>query len=140
MGTKQSPGIARARLASEDPRRLVGSNVSTLFSRFAAPDNIQEFLRWRDDPLTSLFIGAIRELGLTPEVASMDSTDHSVAYGLSQGCALCASLMDDPTSIYPGLFQVPTSGLPNTDDLVVDYSGQTDGPEDVDAENTNSGE
>lgn len=107
---KQSPAKARAAMVAARLGNATGSAVLHLQNRFSTPESLEEFLNWRKDPVTMAMIGAIQELGLAPELGSMDSVDPAVSFGLSQGCALCATLLDDPSRVFEWLFLVPTPG------------------------------
>lgn len=67
-------------------------------------DGEKKYLAWRADPVTAAFIdaaGAIASAGL---VVPTDPTSVSVQYGVVCGAGLIHRLMDDPTSVFPGIF------------------------------------
>lgn len=107
--------------------RVVGSNINFLQRQFQPPESEKDFIKWRNLPITKLMIGAIREIGMVPEIASMDAVDPVVSFGFTQGCSLSAQLLDDPSAIYNWLFRELTPEL--SGDPPMEYSSAPDDAE-----------
>lgn len=121
--TKVAPpaGVRIATVVSGSGRQVLGSAVDGVLAKFSSPESGEIFMKWREDPITCLFIAAIRELGLKPDIAGVGVMDPAVGYGMSQMAGLASELMDDPSSLFPGLFRGSTPG--GDEDLVMDYRG-----------------
>lgn len=61
------------------------------------------FVSWRKDPYTVAFLSALQDLVLnTPDGLSGD--DRLVQFGVSQGLSLAATMMSDPSVLWPEVF------------------------------------
>ena len=75
------------------------------------------------------FLGALRALSFNIPPAYLNRESIELQYGVSSGLGIAASLIDDPTSLYPDLF-TKTEPTPGQDDGVsdTDYSVPPDAP------------
>ena len=118
MRARKTPAKTRAEYAEARVKgKLVGSAVTQLNQRFLPLNSAGEFIEWRKHPLTVLFIDALRELAIAPPAAYVPVDGIGVEYGLTSGIGMAASLLDDPSAVFPNLFSgaTPGSETPTTD-------------------------
>lgn len=119
---RKSP--AKKRVEIVRARRLsVGSALAEIQQCFAAPESRSAFNEWRSQPLTLMFVDAIRELGVNPPAAYLETDSIPVQYGVSSGLALAAGVLDDPSVLFPNLFTGATPGAQATM-LETDYAAE----------------
>lgn len=82
----------------------LGSALVELSSRFRTAESRDLFIEWRRHPTTILMVEALRELGLNPPPGYLDADEIPVQYGVSAGLNLGASLLDDPSVVFPAMF------------------------------------
>ena len=117
---KKSP--AKKRVEIVRARRLgVGSALAEVQQCFSSPESRGAFNEWRNQPLTLMFVDALRELGVNPPAAYLETESIPVQYGVSSGLALAAGVLDDPSVLFPSLFTGVTPGSPATM-LEADYA------------------
>lgn len=108
---RKTPAKARAEFADARIKgKLAGSAVAEILRKFAPVRSAGDFMEWRRNPMTMLFIDAIREMAVAPPPGYVSQGDLCVDYGLTSGLTLAASLMDDPSSVYMHLFSDATPG------------------------------
>ena len=108
---RKTPAKARAEFADARIKgKLAGSAVAEILRKFAPVRSAGDFMEWRRNPMTMLFIDAIREMAVAPPPGYVSQGDLCVDYGLTSGLTLAASLMDDPSSVYQHLFSDATPG------------------------------
>lgn len=78
--------------------------------KFATPASFEEFVKWRESPVTIAYLSALRALACTPPVGYVATDSIPVQFGVQSGVTLAAQLADDPTSLFPSLFSGSTSG------------------------------
>ena len=101
--TRTAP--ARARLQIARAKRLgLGSALAELQSNFQSRESRDLFGEWRRNPITMMLVDVLRELALEPPAAYVDTDSIPVQYGVSSGLGLAASVLDDPSVLYPHLF------------------------------------
>lgn len=81
---------------------IVPSGVATYKSRVREGGPTQ-FLEWRRAPLTVALLSALQELALNPP-PEMSGDSQLTQYGVTQGLSLAATLLSDPTVVWPDLF------------------------------------
>jgi hypothetical protein len=94
-------------LLSNAQERYSGG-LERLLSYLSGGDGRERFEEWRRLPATELFVAAIKSL--TDTCASgiqSDPTGIAVAYGVTSGINLAARLLDDPTRVFPSMFEKP---------------------------------
>ena len=108
--------------------RFTPNGVASFVSRFSSQESLNEFLRWRESPVTMAYLAALRGLMVNLPPSHMNRENVELQYGVQCGLTLATSLMDDPTSLYPRLFTGSTSG-PGTvapDALPTEYTTAPD--------------
>lgn len=115
--TRTAP--ARARLQIARAKRLgLGSALAELQSNFQTKESRDFFGEWRRHPVSMMLVDALRELAMEPPAAYVDTDSIPVQYGVSSGLGLAASILDDPSVLYPHLFTGVAPGaqaLPEAD-------------------------
>lgn len=116
----ETPAAQRLRIVQA--RRVgMGSALAHIQEKFIPKESLDEFVRWRNDPMTLLWIDALRELSVAPPPGYLDTEDLGAQYGVSSGISLAASFIGDPTVLYPHLFSGAAPGnapvLPEADYL-----------------------
>ena len=107
--------------------RFTPNGVASFVSRFSTQESLNEFLRWRENPVTMAYLSALRGLSANVPAAYLNRDNVELQYGLQCGLSLAVSLMDDPTSVYPQLFMAsPTSGDPKAEETSTEYSTAPD--------------
>ena len=108
---KMTPAEARVRVtAAKTPGFLVGGALRRLADKFTPVESASEFAAWRANPVSVLFLDALRELSRNPYRASVEHDDVLVEYGLTSGLQLSADILDDPSQVFPSLFGGATLG------------------------------
>lgn len=121
---------ARVTLARSVSRGTFAFNGAEAFaSRFGSEKSLNDFVAWRDHPVTRLYLGALRALAFTvpPMYVSKDSVE--MQYGVQSGVELAAMLADDPTSVFPDMFTGATSGAGSETHDDPDYAVSPDSAE-----------
>jgi hypothetical protein len=103
--------------------RLTGSATERLINRFLKAESADAFATWRTQPETQLFIDALRECALQPAMVNGETDSYEVQYGLTTGLQLSASLLDDPSQIFTGLFGATPSA---DDEIPLEYATAPD--------------
>lgn len=68
------------------------------------PDGMPDELRlWLDSPVTKLVVELVKELAMNPPTAYAGSVVEN--YGLTTGLQLASAVIEDPTILFPGLFE-----------------------------------
>lgn len=88
--------------------RLSPSGLADFLARYSSGDSVEEFVKWRSNPTTVRFLAAIRSLATNIPPAFLNRSSVELQYGVSSGLGLAASLIDDPSTVYPELFTNPT--------------------------------
>ena len=84
--------------------------LERLLSYLSGEDGRKRFEEWRELPATKLFVDAIKSLTDTCAAGiQSDPTGIAVAYGVTSGINLAARLLDDPTRVFPSMFEKPSS-------------------------------
>ena len=123
---KKTPAKERAEFsAARTKGKLAGSALAEMLTRFTTLQSAGRFIEWRRNPMTIMFIDAVRELAINPPPAYVSPGDLGVEYGLTSGLSLAASLMDDPSSVYPHLFSAASPGA-DTEESQTAYSVEPD--------------
>jgi len=121
---------ARVTLARSVSRGTFAFNGAEAFaSRFSSEKSLNDFVAWRDHPVTRLYLGALRALAFTPPPMYISKDSVEVQYGMQSGVELAAMLADDPTSIYPDMFTGATSGAGGEMQADPDYAVPPDSAE-----------
>jgi hypothetical protein len=82
--------------------------LERLLSFLSGQDGRERFNEWRRHPTTNLFIEALRSLTDTCATGLQnDPTGIAVAYGVTSGVNLAIRLLDDPTRVFPSMFELP---------------------------------
>lgn len=119
---QETPIEARLSYAtSPSGGRFSRNGFTALTSRFATQESLNEFLRWRENPVTLAYLAAFRALAASMPPAYLNRDSVELQYGVQSGVQMAASLMDDPTILCPSLFSVPTSGPDPDDQDATDY-------------------
>lgn len=108
--------------------RFTPNGLASFISRFSTQESLNEFLRWREHPVTMAYLAALRALSATIPAGYLNRDSVELQYGVQCGLTLASALMDDPTSMYPQLFMTsPTSGAGGpAETLDTDYSTAPD--------------
>ena len=108
--------------------RFTPNGLNSFISRFSTRESLNEFLRWRENPVTMAYLAALRALSATIPAGYLNRDSVELQYGVQCGLTLASALMDDPTSMYPQLFLTdPTSGGGGTaDPLDTEYTAAPD--------------
>ena len=129
--TRKTPAKARAEFtAARVKGKLAGSAVAEILRKFEPVRSAGDFIEWRRNPMTVLFIDAIREMAVAPPPGYVSQGDLCVDYGLTSGLTLAASLMDDPSSVYSQLFSAASPGAgpePASTEYSVEPDASSDG-------------
>lgn len=111
MARKKAP--AAERVAATRARRLgAGSALMQLQLDMTPQSAYSAFAEWRVNPITMLMLESLRELGVTPPAAYIDTESIPVQYGVSSGLSLAAAFVSDPRVLYPHLFSGAAPGEP----------------------------
>lgn len=115
---KQKPGRemrdpATDRLISallSNAQERYSGGIERLLRFLSGEDGRVQFQAWRHDPTTELFVDAIKSLIDTCAAGiPQDPTGVAVAYGVTSGVNLAVRLLDDPTRVFPSMFEMPDS-------------------------------
>ena len=124
---RKTPAKARAEFSEARVKgKLAGSAVAEILKRFAPVRSAGDFVEWRRNPMTMLFIDALREMAVAPPPGYVSQGDLCVDYGLTSGLTLAASLMDDPSLVFPYLFSEATPGPGSTGSNDAGYTAEPD--------------
>ena len=94
-------------LLSNAQERYSGG-LERLLTFLSGEDGRLRFEEWRRHPTTVLFLDAIKSLTDTCAAGlQRDPTGIAVAYGVTSGINLAARLIDDPTRVFPSMFERP---------------------------------
>ena len=96
-------------MASPAGGKLHTSGLADFLEWFSRESTLEEFVSWRGNPATVRFLGAIRALASNVPPAYLNRDSVELQYGVTSGLGLAASLIDDPTSVYPELFKKSVS-------------------------------
>lgn len=103
-----SPAINRARrTVMAVPPKAVGGAMHAMLMAMQPPEALSRFHTWRTNPTTILMVEALRELVLDPSTAHHLKQTPEIEYGVTQGLALAAQMLNDPSSLFPELFSRP---------------------------------
>ena len=118
-----TPAEARLQLAGAfSGGRFSPNGLRNFQLKFATPESIDEFLKWRDNPVTLAYLGALRGLMATPPAGYVPADSVELQFGVQSGLALAAQLVDDPTSLYPSLFSSTSGRAVESDEMLTEYS------------------
>ena len=108
-----TPATLRA-LAAGPGGRLLQSGTAAFLEALAKEGGPSEFDEWRRLPFTRRLDAALLDLALNQNLAGLESRELLVQYGVSQGLALARQLMQDPSSVFRGVFDgnVPGGSVP----------------------------
>ena len=101
---KLTPAEERVSLSATRGGRFSPGGLVDFLSFFSNKETLEEFLKWRGHPATVRFLGAIRGLSANVPPAYLNRDSVELQYGVTSGLGLAASLIDDPTSLFPELF------------------------------------
>lgn len=89
---------------------------------------MNEFIKWRENPVTIAYLSALRALAVTPPAGYVQTDSVSVQFGVQSGVVLALSLAEDPTTLYPSLFTGATSGaaMDASESLQTEYTAAPD--------------
>lgn len=111
VARKKAP--AAERLSATRARRLgAGSALAQLQLELTPQTAYSAFSEWRMNPVTMMMIESLRELGVSPPAAYIDTDSIPVQYGVSSGLSLAAAFMSDPRTLYQHLFSGAAPGNP----------------------------
>lgn len=100
-----SPVTTRVALSgTRTPGRFSVGGVTAFCNMMIPAESFSAFMRWREDPITSAFLSALRDLAITPPAGYVSPSDVRIQFGVQSGLTLAATLADDPTALYPFLF------------------------------------
>lgn len=105
-----SPAADRLNAALSTPSGwIVPSGLREYRNAINGQDNATEFSKWRQSRFTKLLYVALQDAILHPGL-TVKSEDVAVQYGVTQGLAIAAQLISDPTVLWPNAFG---SGMEN---------------------------
>lgn len=118
-----TPAEARLQLAGAfSGGRFSPNGLRNFQLKFASADSLDEFLKWRDNPVTLAYLGALRVLMTTPPAGYVPTDSVELQFGVQSGVALAAQLADDPTSLFPSLFLSTSGQEAGSDEMSTEYS------------------
>jgi hypothetical protein len=89
----------------DDQRKRYSGGVERLLTRLSTEAGRQSYGEWRKDPLTVLFLDALKAMAETGAGGmASDATGLALAHGSLCGLGLAARLIDDPTRVFPSIF------------------------------------
>lgn len=122
----ENPSIQGVRrvVASAFAARAPGG-IRRFIELLSTPEGEKSYRRWREDPMTALFLGAIRDLADSGILPNVDPTTVAVEYGYSCGVHLAGRLIDDPTRVFPAVFDGDKAASAQSPSAVPDESYST---------------
>ena len=84
--------------------RFSPGGASVFREHFLDAKSVSAYLKWRENPLTVLYLSALRSFAATPPAAYLNGESAEIQYGVQSGLTLALSLADDPTSVFPDVF------------------------------------
>ena len=91
-------------LLADQKTRYTGG-VERLLARLSSDAGRQSYQSWRSDPLTALFLDALKALAETGAGGiPTDPTGLALAHGSACGINLAIRLIEDPTRVFPSIF------------------------------------
>lgn len=126
---EQTPVNERLTVSAAVPEgRFVPNGLRCFLNRFSAQASMNEFIKWRENPVTIAYLSALRTLSVTPPAGYVNAESIEIQFGMQSGVMLALSLAEDPTALYPSLFTGATSGADTipSGSLQTDYSAAPD--------------
>lgn len=124
----QSPVNERLTVSAAVPGgRFVPNGLRCFVDRFSTSASMNEFIKWRENPVTIAYLSALRTLSVTPPAGYVQSENVKIQFGVQSGVMLALSLAEDPTALYPSLFTGTTSDAATTQgSLQTEYTAAPD--------------
>lgn len=98
---------AQTRVGSAPTGGIIAQpGVAAFRQRFADPSSAEHFFNWTNQKETRLALAAIRDLAMNGPVGMANPpNDYLVQYGMTVGLNLAAQIIEDPSLVFPELFQ-----------------------------------
>lgn len=88
-----------------DLRTRYSGGLERFLTLLASDAGRKSFEEWRSDKVTVVFLDALKALAETSTAGvSADQTGITMAFGVSSGMNLAVRLLEDPTRVFPGIF------------------------------------
>lgn len=101
--------LVSALLANQRSRYTGG--VERLIVRLSTPEGREAWEEWKTHPVTVLALDALKSLTeVVPNQFQSDSTGVALAHGAACGAGLAARLLEDPTRVFPSIFDLGHAG------------------------------
>lgn len=89
----------------KDQQTRHSGGVERLLSNLSTDTGRQSYSSWRGDPVTRLFLDALKALAETGAGGiPTDPTGLALAHGSACGMNLAVRLIEDPTRVFPSIF------------------------------------
>lgn len=106
-----TPPVTARVAAQPRPGHLVRGGLDHLREVLATPDGVNSFDIWRGQGMTKMFVSVLRSLAISaPPAVSAESVP--VQYGMTLGLSLAAQIIEDPSTVVPGVFGEDNEVLP----------------------------
>lgn len=102
----QDPAVTKLiDVLTDDMRTRHSGGIERFLSSIATEAGQKAFRDWSAEPVTRLFLDALKALSET-SVSMFPDTDRgmAVAYGCQSGISMAARLLEDPTRVFPSVF------------------------------------
>lgn len=113
-----TPAADRVAAAAAEGGVLASSAVRRLCDRLKDDKAAAQYNDWARNPNGRLVAAALRDLALNGP-SNVDAESVAVQYGVTLGLNLAASILTDPSAVFPGLFGVDRPLMPNSADFAV---------------------
>lgn len=117
----------------DDMRTQTSGGLERFLTTLALDGGRKDYEEWAASPMTRVFLGALKSMAETVPLAN--ASDHAglaKAFGCMTGLNLVVRLIEDPTRVFPGIYEGAAALMSRQvrSDLDETYEAPADGEDD----------
>jgi len=106
-------------LLKRKPKRL--NALAALLEAFETEDSYAQFIAWKKQEVSQLFIQALQGMAVTNPIVSSEQ-DAAIQYGITLGLDLARTVLEDPALIFQACFSKTENEEPEIPGIESDYN------------------